>query len=79
LRRGETGNGTEHIRCTTNSADRSIVRLVGFSRDDPALPRLPARLQRDPTLSQYTDIRDGAGTFRIYPGPGDCLVVLSSQ
>jgi hypothetical protein len=83
FRRGETGNGTEHIRCTTNSADRSIVRLVGFSRDDLALPSLPARLQRDPTPSDYTDIytdiRDGAGTFRIYHGPGDCLVVLSSQ
>ncbi len=74
LRRGGTGNGTEYIRCTTNSGDRSVVRLVDFSKDDPALPRLPARLTPAPAL--YTDIRDGAGTFRIYHGPGICLITL---
>ena len=84
LRRGETGTGnsTEYILCTTNSSDRSIVRLVGFSRDDPALPpKLPARLQADPGpgFSIYTDIRDGAGVFRIYHGPGECIVTAVSR
>jgi hypothetical protein len=77
LRRGEAGNGIENIWCTTASGDRSVVRLVGFSKDDPALPRLPARLQPYSSV----DILDGDinRIFRIYAGPGTCMVVAASQ
>lgn len=72
LRRGDA-EGTEKIECTKEATDRSILRLVGFSRQDLAVQSLsPGVLPRNSTI----EIRDGttSGKFEISTGPGTCLL-----
>lgn len=81
LRRGESG-GTEYILCTQNSSDRGLVKLVGYSRNDPALPWQELNVpltDTNATPTNFTDIPDGTNKFRIYHGPGKCKIVVSSH
>ncbi len=84
LRRGESG-GTEYILCTTgNPSDRGLVKLIGYSRDDPALPlqqlnRPLTDTNPTSTPTTYTEIPDGANKFLIYHGRGRCKIIVSSQ
>lgn len=80
LRRGESG-GTEYILCAQNPSDRGLVKLVGYSRDDPLLPWLELNTpltDSNPTPTSFTEIRDGTNRFLIYHGPGRCKIVVSS-
>jgi len=77
LRRDHAGGGTENIRCTTTGTDRSVIRLVGFSRQDLLLQGLQPGLLRSNTV---LEIRDGtAGKFNIDTGPGRCMLALSAS
>lgn len=81
LRRGDSGNVQENIICTRNSSDRSVVRLVGYSKDDPALAGIaPSVLPPDPSLTiPGAIIGDGTGSFRIFAGPGRCSIVVGTR
>lgn len=81
LRRGDSGNTQENIICTRNSSDRSVVKLVGYSKDDPALAGIaPSVLPPDPSLTiPGAIIRDGTGSFRVFAGPGRCSIVVSTR
>lgn len=77
LRRGDAG-GTERIRCTEAQTDRSVLRLVGFFKQDIALQGLrPGILPRNSTV----EIRDGttSGKFEIITGPGTCLITITTR
>lgn len=76
LRRGDAG-GTERIKCTTTSLDRSVIRLVGFSRQDLLLQGLRVGVLSPNTI---LEVRDGttAGKFSIDTGPGRCLLALGA-
>lgn len=84
LRRGESG-GTERILCTATSQDRGLVKLVGYSKDDPALPWQSLNVPlTDPNFNlnnptHHTEIPDGTNRFRIYHGPGRCKIIVSSR
>jgi Ca2+-binding RTX toxin-like protein len=80
LRRGDSGGAQENIICTRNLTDRSVVQLVGYSKDDPALGGIaPSVLPPDPSLTIPVVIADGTGSFRIFAGPGRCAIVVSRR
>lgn len=83
LRRGESG-GVEYILCTQYPSDRGLVKLVGYSRNDPALPWQELNVpltDTNATPTNFTDILDGStnNKFRIYHGPGRCKIIVSSR
>jgi Ca2+-binding RTX toxin-like protein len=81
LRRGESG-GTEYILCTVGPSDRGLVKLIGYSRNDPALPWQELNVpltDPNPTPINFTDIPDGSNRFRVYHGPGQCKIIVSSR
>jgi hypothetical protein len=81
LRRGESG-GTEYILCTVGPSDRGLVKLIGYSRNDPALPWQELNVpltDPNPTPINFTDIPDGSNKFRVYHGPGQCKIIVSSR
>lgn len=73
LRKGDAG-GTEKIVCTVGATDRSVLRLVGFSKQDLAVQGLrPGILPRYSTV----EIREDGTTsrkFEVSTGPGTCLL-----
>ncbi len=72
LRRGDA-DGREKIKCTTNGTDRSVIRLVSFSRQDLSVQGLrPGVLPSNMVF----EIRDGTteGRFEIDTGPGTCVL-----
>lgn len=77
LRRGESG-GTEEITCTNSSVDRSLIKLIGMSKEE-----LFQRSGLMPGIlgpSRRVDIVDpGTGTFVVLTGPGRCVLVVSSR
>ncbi len=73
LKRGDAGGGTEKIMCTIDGRDRSVLRLVGFSKVD-----LSGQGLRRGALPPNTriEIRDGTGKFEIDTGQGICLLAF---
>lgn len=75
LRREDADGRREVITCTTNAFDRSLIRLIGFSRHDLSVQGLR---QGPLPRSQTITISDGTarGQFEIQTGPGLCVLVL---
>ncbi|MCX8103688.1 MAG: hypothetical protein N3E42_04545 [Candidatus Bipolaricaulota bacterium] len=76
LRREDAEGKKETITCTTDASDRSLIRLLGFSRQDLSVQGLrQGPLPKD----QKITISDGTskGQFEIDTGPGLCVIMLS--
>lgn len=74
LRRGDAGGKTEKIKCTSDGRDRSVLRLVGFSKVDLSVQGLRRGALPRKTL---IEIQDGhPGKFEIDTGPGICLLAF---
>ncbi|MCS7197325.1 MAG: hypothetical protein NZ930_01350 [Candidatus Bipolaricaulota bacterium] len=76
LRREDAEGKKETITCTTDASDRSLIRLLGFSRQDLSVQGLR---QGPLPKGQKITISDGTpkGQFEIETGPGLCVIVLS--
>jgi Ca2+-binding RTX toxin-like protein len=75
LRREDAEGKVEKITCTQNASDRSVIRLIGFSKHD----LLVQGLRQGPLpQNQTVTISDGTakGQFEIQTGPGRCLIIL---
>lgn len=76
LRREDAEGKVEKITCTQNASDRSVVRLIGFSKQDLVVQGLrQGPLPKNQTIT----VSDGTakGQFEIQTGPGLCVIIAS--
>lgn len=76
LRREDAEGKLEKITCTQDASDRSVIRLIGFSKHDLAVQGLrQGPLPKNQTIT----ISDGTtkGQFEIQTGPGLCVIALN--
>ena len=76
LRREDAEGKKETITCTTDASDRSVIRLIGFSKNDLVVQGLrqgPLPKNQTVTMSDGT----AKGQFEIQTGPGLCVIIVS--